>query len=90
MAFGASVLLSVVLAACAAQVDLPALPSSHPAHPAAAAAEPIRPSDLLERTAPVPAAEPAATGGDGHLVHGTPDEPHEHRHDPATPPTERR
>lgn len=79
---GASALLPAVMAACATQIDLPALPATHPAHPAAAAAEPIRPSDLLERAAPFPAAEPAATGG-----HDEPDaDPPEHRHDPPTTP----
>lgn len=73
MALGAPALLPAVLTACATQVDLPALPATHPAHPAATAAEPIRPSDLLERAAPLPAAVPAATGGHDHHAHGTGD-----------------
>jgi hypothetical protein len=86
-ALGASAMLPAVLAACAAQVEPPALPSSHPAHPAAAAAEPIRPSDLLERTSEHEA-------GEHEGQEPSSDEPdtdsHEHRHNPPTPPTERR
>lgn len=62
--------LPAFLAACATQVAMPALPETHPAHPAAAAAEPIRPSNLLDRDAPVPAAEPAVLEGHDHHVHG--------------------
>lgn len=62
--------LPAVLAACATRVATPALPETHPAHPAAAATEPIRPSDLLERAAPVPAVEPAVLESRDHHAHG--------------------
>ena len=86
-------LLPAVLVACATRVTMPALPESHPAHHAAAAAEPIRPSDLLERAAPVPAVEPAVLDPHDHHAHGLaesapPGQPaagpgaEEHEHDP--------
>lgn len=60
---------AALLAGCAAQGTLPALPESHPANPAAATIEPIRPSDLLRRTAPIPAAAPEP-GVHDHHAHG--------------------
>lgn len=67
-------LAALPLASCATHVTLPPLPECHPAHAAAPAAERARPSGLLDRAAPVPAAEPEVTeeaeGMEGHEHHG--------------------
>lgn len=60
IAWVCSSLAASVLASCATRVTLPPLPDYHPASAAAPSAERARPSDLLDRTAPVPAAEPEA------------------------------
>lgn len=60
IAWAGLILAASVLASCATRVTLPPLPDCHPANAAAPSAERARPSDLLDRTAPVPAAEPEA------------------------------
>jgi hypothetical protein len=53
-------------AGCAAHVDLPPLPPSHPASPDAAAAPYARPSGVLDRGAPAPPAGEPAPAMEGH------------------------
>ncbi|HEX2251771.1 MAG TPA: heavy metal-binding domain-containing protein [Thermoanaerobaculia bacterium] len=61
----------LLLAACATQVMLPPLPECHPANPAAPTTPVAAPSAVLERTTPVPAAEPALPEAHGgHSGHG--------------------
>lgn len=82
-------LAASVLASCATRVTLPPLPDCHPASAAAPSAERARPSDLLDRTAPVPAAEPEAMEEMGEPEEETEGmEGHEHHemHPPPPPP----